>query len=283
MTAILFVLMGLIAPPKAEFHQGVDYRIEARLDDATNVLSGRARMKYTNRAPNPLDTLYFHLHLNAFRPNSAWAQRELQFNNRRFQDLGPDDHAFDRVSSVRVNGKRVQPFYPHAPDSTVMGIVLPARLAPKATTVVDMDWTSRTATVARRQGRKGRHYDFAQGYPRIAVYDTAGWQTQTLLPQGEFFGEFASYDVTIDVASDQILAATGVPVSGDPGWERVNQDKSKAPFLNRTVYKSRAVVSLGLLAAPKTGRKQVRWRAEQVHHFAWTTDPDFLYEGDRVG
>ncbi len=76
------------APNTSCFQQGVDYRIEATLDDATSVLRGRARLHYTNRSRTRIDTLYFHEHLNAFRPNSKWAQREAQFNNRRFQDLG---------------------------------------------------------------------------------------------------------------------------------------------------------------------------------------------------
>lgn len=277
------VMFLLLLAPKQEFHQTVDYRLEARLDEATNVLTGRGRMRYTNQSPDRIDTLYFHLHLNAFRPNSAWATRELQFNNRRFQDLGPDDHAYDRVSSITVGGRRVTPSYPFAPDSTVMAVALPAPLAPKATAVVDMEWTSRLATVPRRQGRAGRHYDWAHWYPRIAVYDTAGWQVQQLLPQGEFHGEFASYDVTLDVAQDQVLGATGVPVTGDPGWERVNADPAHAPQLRRDAYPARAATALGLLGSAAAGRKQVRWRAEKVIHFAWTTDPAFVYEGSQLG
>ncbi len=53
------------------WQQGVDYRIEARLDEGSDVLHGRARLRYTNRSPRRLDTLYLHQHLNAFRPNSA--------------------------------------------------------------------------------------------------------------------------------------------------------------------------------------------------------------------
>lgn len=277
------VLFALLAPLKPEFHQTVDYRIEARLDEPSGVLAGRGRMRYTNRSPDALDSLYFHLHLNAFRPNSAWATRELQFGNRRFQNLDPDDHAFERLSSLRVDGKPVKPVFPFAPDSTVMAIALPAKLRPERTVTVEMDWTARAATVARRQGRAGRKFDWAHWYPRIAVYDTAGWQAQRLLPQGEFHGEFASYDVTLDVADDQVIAATGVPVSGDPGWERVNADKTNAPMLKRDAYPAKAAESLGLLTSTATQRKRVRWRADKVIHFAWAADPAFVYEGGRHG
>src|SRR5690606_40618454 len=94
-TFLFITAVALAATPAAAqetpyVQQDVAYRIEARLDDAAEVLSGRARMRYVNRSPATLDSLYFHLYLNAFRPNSAWARRELEFGNTRFQALGPD-------------------------------------------------------------------------------------------------------------------------------------------------------------------------------------------------
>ncbi|NIP80792.1 MAG: M1 family peptidase, partial [Gemmatimonadetes bacterium] len=78
----------LVAAPAAAqerhhpFQQGVEYRIEASQDDDTHVLTGRARLRYTNRSPDTLDRLYFHQYLNAFRPNSAWAAYDLRFDDR---------------------------------------------------------------------------------------------------------------------------------------------------------------------------------------------------------
>jgi len=268
---------ALLAPAAAHaqqapyFQQGVDYRIEARLDEATHVLHGRARLRYVNRSRGTLDSIYLHQHLNAFRPNSLWARRELQFGQRRFQDLGPDDHAFERFTSVTVNGRAVSPVYPLAPDSTVAAIPLPRRLAPGDSATLLMDWDARLATVPRRQGRAGRHYDFAQWYPRVAVYDRFGWEAHPLLPQGEFYGEFATYDVTLDVAADQVIGATGIAVAGDPGYEVTQAD--------RLVYRRGSGVPLQLLAgSPAAGRKWVRFHAENVHHFAWSIDPRYQHD-----
>ena len=280
---VVLLLVAAQEPPPAdttEFHQGVAYRIEARLDEDTDVLSGRARVHYTNHSAGPLDTLWFHLHLNAFRPNSAWATRELEYGERRFTDLGPDDHAFERLRGVRVGDADVTPVFPLAPDSTVVGFPLPTPLAPGEATTVLIDWDARLATLPRRQGRSGRHYDFAQWYPRIAVYDRGGWQTQPLMPQGEFYGEYASYDVTLDVMSDQVIGSTGVPVEGDPGWEAARAAGSPAPLHRRDAYPAAPPENLGVLTGPpERGRKRVRWRAEDVHHFAWSTSPDYTYEG----
>ena len=94
--------------------------------------------------------------------------------------------------------------------------------------VIETDWDARLSTVARRQGRQGRHYDFAQWYPKVVVYDQYGWEEHPLVPAGEFYGEFGNFRVQLDVPEDQVLGATGVPVCGDPGWSGANQDKSRA-------------------------------------------------------
>jgi hypothetical protein len=275
-STIAAALLALSLAPAAEgqvkqFQQGVEYRIEARLDEATDVLTGRARLVYTNRSPATLDTLFFHQHLNAFRPNSAWARRELEYGVRRFTDLGPADHAYERFRAVEVDGVPVAPVHPLAPDSTVAAIPLPRPLAPGGTVTVLLDWDARLSTLPRRQGRQGRHFDFAQWYPRIAVYDHTGWAYHPLMPQGEFYGEFGRYDVTLDLAADQVVGTTGVAVEGDPGYpERVLVEGYVPPG---------PAAPLGLLgAAPAAGRKHVRFFADTVPHFAWSVDPRFVHE-----
>jgi hypothetical protein len=87
--------------------------------------------------------------------------------------------------------------------------------------------------------------------------------------------------VTLDVAGDQVMGATGVPVEGDPGWQAALSPSSpEPPDLRRAAYAPRPAQQLAFLeASPAAGRKRVRWRAEDVHHFAWSTSPDYSYEG----
>jgi hypothetical protein len=287
MLAIVLAAALQAAPDTAPPPQGVDYRIEARLDESSQVLHARARLRYLNRSGSTLDTLWLHQYLNAFRPNSAWARRELETGaSRRFQELGPEDHAFERFTRVEAGGRPIAPVYPGSPDSTVVALPLPAPLAPGDSVTVTMDWDARLSTVPRRQGRRGRHYDFAQWYPRVAVFEDGRWQTQPLLPQGEFYGEFGAFDVTLDLAADQVVGATGVPVEGDPGWAAAAAPGfADSLFYRRDVYGPvRGAEPLGLLGdEPEPGRRRVRWRAEDVHAFAWSTAPDYRYEGGRYG
>lgn len=285
---------------------GVEYRIEARLDEAAQQLEGRARVRYRNNSTDTIPDFFFHLYLNAFRPNSLWAQTDLANGITTFQDLGPDEHGFERVHSIEVGGAPVRLRYPFAPDSTIVGFDLPRPLTPGASVEIEVRWDARPSSVPRRQGRQGRQWDFAQWYPRVVVYDDEGWRPHPLYRAGEFYGEFATYDVTVDVADDQVIGATGVPVEGDPGWERaaalgtgpISYDREwygsleGPPCVERGgervcgVYPARRLGQaelLGLLAAGEApaGRRRVRWHAEDVHHFAWSASPDYIYEQGR--
>lgn len=275
------VVVSQAAPAARE--PGVRYRIEARLDEATHVLHGRARLAYRNDSPDTLAELYVHLYLNAFRPHSLWARVE-ERPQYDFGSLRDPDYAYERLHRVTVAGASVVPEYAHAPDSTVARIALPRRLSPGDSVTVDLEWDARLSTLWRRQGRAGRHYDFAQWYPKIAVYDRYGWAAHPLYPQGEFYGEFATYDVTLDLPEDQVVAATGVPVEGDPGWSRGAASGAPVTYL-REAYGAVPAAGTGAAGrgAAEPGRKRVRFYAERVHHFAWSADPSFRYEEGRYG
>src|SRR6185369_11566950 len=196
-------------------------------------------------------------------------------NRVRFQELAEPNYGYERFREAPVvGGVPVIVDYPGAPDSTVAHFKLPKGLAPGDSVEIRFVWDARPSTVTRRQGRRGRTYDFAQWYPKVAVYDRAGWEPNALVPAGELYGEYGTYDVTMIVRDDQVLAATGVPVSGDPGWERVK--KWGQVRLGRDAYAT-------MPAAPNVevpaGARAVRFIARDVHHFAWSASPDYRYEG----
>lgn len=270
-----------VAPsPERDWRQEVHYTIEAVLDENAQLLRGSAVLEYGNASPDTLDRLYLHLHLNAFRPNSVWARTERRAAYQ-FQDLADPEHGFERLRTVRVGDRALTPSYPHAPDSTVARLDLPDPLPPEGRLVLQIEWDARPSTLCRRQCRQGRHWDLAQWYPRIAVYDAEGWQAHPLYPQGEFYGEFGAYDVTLELASDQVVGATGVVLEGDPGWRTVQGRASAEEALRREAYADpRPPRSPGLLArSPEEGSRRVRFYAEEVIHFAWSANPDFRYEG----
>ncbi len=266
-------------PVAPYWQQQVAYRITAALDEPTGVLTGHVRISYVNHSPDTLSDFYVHQYLNAFRPGSRWSVVDSAEGRVRFQHLGDPDYAFERVTASTVMGVASPPDYPFAPDSTVAHWRLPRPLAPGDSLVVEIDWQARPSTLPRRQGRRGRRFDFAQWYPKVVVFDRFGWEAHPLYPAGEFYGEFGTFDVTLDLPDDQVIGATGVPVCGDPGWERARATPAVTVDYQRDYY---GAVPAECPAAA-AGRKTVRFLAEQVHHFAFSLNPQYVYEQGRCG
>src|SRR6188768_1291142 len=197
---LLFALLQTTSPATGDtvgyWQQRANYTVVATLDESQNKLHARATLVYVNNSPDTLREMFFHQYLNAFRPGSKWGASDEREHRVRFQRLSEPDYGYERFTIPPVvNGTPVVVDYPGAPDRTVV---------------------------------------FAQWYPKVAVYDRNGWEPNPLLPAGELYGEFGTFDVTMIVAADQVLASTGVPVSGDPGWARVS--RTGAPYLASNAY-----------------------------------------------
>src|SRR6185503_14646992 len=165
------------------WQQRVQYRIVARLDEPATRLHSRGELLYVNNSPDTLREMYVHQYLNAFRPGSRWSADDEREGRVRFQRLSDPDFGYERFTiPPTVNGTPVFVDYPGAPDSTVAHFKLPSPLAPRDSVRIVFEWDARPSTTPRRQGRSGRTWDFAQWYPKVAVYDRAGWEPNPLRP-----------------------------------------------------------------------------------------------------
>src|SRR6266700_910843 len=237
---LLALALADTTPGPGYWQQRVAYTIRASLDESAGVLSGHVSIAYVNASPDTLRDFYVHQYLNAFRPGSRWAAADSTEGRVRYQHMPDPDYAYERISAATVMGQALAPDYPDAPDSTIAHWTLPRPLAPGDSMTVDLDWTARPSTLARRQGRDPatRRYDFAQWYPKVVVFDTHGWEAHPVYPGGEFYGEWGTFDVTLDLPADQVIGATGVPVEGDPGWEHARANAQLRIDYQRDWYRS---------------------------------------------
>jgi hypothetical protein len=100
----------------------------------------------------------------------------------------------------------------------------------------------------------------AQWYPKLVVYDEKGFHPDKF-SAGEFYGEFGTFDVHIELPEHFVVAATGTVVSGDPGWSYNPPHRKDAPRRARS-----------------DRTKVVHFHAEQVHDFTWAADPSFVVQ-----
>jgi hypothetical protein len=299
--AILAIQLPAATGPAPYWQQRVTYEIDARLDEPSQTLAGHERLEYVNHSPDTLRTISFHLFLNAFRPGSRWSDADSAEGRRRFNDLKDPDYGFNHVRNATIDGAAVQPFWPYGRDSTIVRFTLPKALAPGDSLIVTMDWDARTSIPPRRQGRRGRSYDFAQWYPKVVVYDKYGWEEHALYPAGEFYGEFGDFYVKLDLPKDQVVGATGVPVCGDPGWQRADLQSGQPVRLGKDNgqpiryyegldslghprYDSGCVTLVCMdYCGPESKQREVTlWVARNVHNFAISMSPEYRYEGGEV-
>ena len=85
------------------------------------------------------------------------------------------------------------------------------------TATVEIDWTTKLPGGPNGRGhrmtQRWDNYLFqpTQWFPRLAKYDDLrGWDTQVYLGPAEFFNNFGSFDVKINVPNGWIVSGTGV-------------------------------------------------------------------------
>ncbi|HRH38847.1 MAG TPA: M1 family aminopeptidase, partial [Flavobacteriales bacterium] len=117
-----------------------------------------------------------------------------------------------------------------------------------------------------------KHYDGVQWYPRISVYDRKfGWDTQQHLGS-EFYGDYGTYDVDLDLPHHYVLDATGV--LQNPNEVMPADLKARLAISN---FKDKPWGEKpSVITAPEPGKRKVwKFHSENTHDFAFTADPTY--------
>lgn len=274
-----FLLAGtlansLFAQPD-RWQQKIKYNINVNMDVVTNRFSGTEKIEYINNSPDTLNKIFIHLYWNAFQPNSSMdvRSRELGKNtltNRRgdvvkdwdarVQDriskLNPDEIGYQKVKSLKINGKEQQ-LLEH---ETILEVRLEKGLLPKSKTLIDLDFEAQVPKQIRRSGRdnaEGVRYSMSQWYPKLVEYDYQGWNANPYIAR-EFYGVWGDFDVKISIDKSYMIAATGV-------LQNANQ------------------IGFGFEApgtkVPANNGKTNTWNftGSNIHDFVWAADPTYKH------
>jgi len=262
-------------PNSDYWQQDVHYTIKAKIDEKTDVLNGSMILEYTNNSPDELPFVYFHLYNNAFQPGSYYD--DLLKNNKVEPKYGPYEkrRLGTVIAKVEYNGQKVKPTF----DNTIMRIDLPQPIKSGETVKFNIDFLTffdGFGSVRRRMkvfypfGYK--HYDGVHWYPRMDVYDRKfGWTPDQHFGH-EYYGDYGTFDVELTFNSSFILDATGNLLNEQ---EVLPEDlKQKIDIKN---FKDKPLYSKPSEIIPYDSTKTKTWkfRAENVHDFAFTADPTY--------
>lgn len=255
-------------PFEGYWQQDVHYRITGRLDEKDDVFEGEVTLTYWNNSPDTLPFVFFHLYENAY---NAGSYADMMENGQVSKPDGRERGT--TIQALSVDGVELR----RELDNTVLKAWLPRPLAPGDRTVFSIRFRTHWASdIYRRmklfQAWGFKHYDGTQWYPRISVYDRKmGWDTQQHLGN-EFYGDFGTYDVELDMPNDMVVEATG--------WLQ-NPNEVLPPDLRARLdvrnFKDKPWNEKPSVITPYDSavRKVWRFHAENVHDFAWTADPTY--------
>ncbi len=279
------------APGHNYYQQKADYKIQVEIDDATQKLTGKETITYTNNSPDNLEYLWLQLDQNVRAMNSDSKLIEVE-RMEDFKSVGDlkrkflyYDGGFKVEEVTSTSGQKMKYFI----NKTMMRIDLEKPLAAGSSISFNIKWWYNINDRMKVGGRGGYEhfeeednylYTIAQWYPRMCVYnDVEGWQNKQFLGRGEFALPFGDFEVSITVPSDHIVGATGVlqNASSVLSSEQRNRLK-KASTSDAPVF---IVTQDEAEAAEKdkaTTKKTWTFKAQNVRDFAFATSRKFIWD-----
>ena len=249
----------LSAQQSERWQQRIQYKMDIDLDVETNQFVGKQHLVYTNNSPDTLNRVFYHLFFNAFQPGSMMDVRsrtivdpDSRVGDRIF-NLKQDEWGYHKINKLEMDGSPTR----FKVVGTILEVDLPNSILPGESTVLYMEFDSQVPLQVRRSGRdskEGIEFSMTQWYPKLCEYDYQGWHSNPYVGR-EFHGVWGDFDVTIHLDPDYIVGAGGVLINADEigyGKKKMNTSKSK--------------------------KRTWKYRADNVHDFAWSADPDYNLE-----
>lgn len=231
------------------WQQHVDYDMSVAMNVNNWQYQGVQKLVYTNKSPDTLTQVFYHMYFNAFQPGSEMdvRSRTIADPDRRVRDriagLKPEEQGFLKATSLSQDGQALN----YTLEGTVLVVDLAQPIAPWDSTVFNMNFHGQVPVQIRRSGRnnsEGVALSMTQWYPKLAEYDKDGWHTDPYIAR-EFYGVWGDFNVSIDIDSSYVVGGTGY----------LTDKTSIDGGLTRWIFD-----------APK------------VHDFTWAADPDYRHD-----
>jgi hypothetical protein len=285
---------GAGAPGPDYWQQRVDYVIRASLDTVAQRVTGDERITYTNRSPDTLRYLWLQLDQNLFTSASR--------GNRLFGRESPSDargpeggFTLTKVAEPGTTAAAGRPARRGGPleylvNGTVMKVNLARPLPPGGRQALEIGWSFPFAPNSNRMGIElidGSYvYEVAQWYPRLAVYDDVrGWNTEQYLGQGEFYLEYGSFDVSLTVPANMLVAATGTlqnPTRVLTTAQRARLARARASDSTVVIRGKDEIADPASRPLSPSGTLTWRFTADSVRDFAWAAARHFVWDAARA-
>jgi len=288
-----------------------DYVIDVSLDPTTSRLTGKARITLHNTSPDALAEIALRLDPNHFLGNAPhaapWTPAEVTEGmeisrmtvDGRTVNLGAAAPLGDGSTGARAaaaaaaaaaNAAASEPVLRNA-RSTRASIRLGSPIAPRSTAVLEIDWSHKLPGGAGAGHRMVQRwadtlYQPTQWFPRVAKYDDLrGWDPELYLGPSEFYNNFGSFDVNIDVPAGWIVSGTGVLQNPEQVLTTTARERLRRVTASDAILTIVGADEIGpgqATATSTTGRLVWRFHADTVNDFAWATAKKYVWQATRA-
>jgi len=264
------------------WQQEVNFTIDVSLNDKNHTLDGFEKIEYINHSPDTLKFIWFHIWPNAYKNDkTAFSDQLLLNGNTKFYFSAKEDKGYINRLDFKVNNV-IAKMEDHPQHIDIIKVILPSPLEPGQKINITTPFHVKLPYNFSRGGHEGQSYQATQWYPKPAVYDANGWHPMPYLDQGEFYSEFGSFDVSITVPENYVVAATGELQNAEEKewlksranfiWEPIKQKEKIAGGQYKTTYQ--------LFPESSNEIKTLQYKQSNIHDFAWFADKRFIVNTD---
>ncbi|HEY8092032.1 MAG TPA: M1 family metallopeptidase, partial [Polyangiaceae bacterium] len=193
-----------------------DYTLRAALDPVAHTVHGEGTIAWRNTSARPVREVWLHLYLNAFKNERSAFLRE-RVGGRG--SAAPEDWGWIDVRQLVLRAGDAAPVdvWPgaqlHRPgddDETDARVPLPVEVQPGEQIHLDVTFDDKLPVVVERTGYRGSFHMVGQWFPKVARLEPDGtWAHFPFHHLAEFYADYGSYDVTLDVPEAYAIGATG--------------------------------------------------------------------------
>ncbi len=279
-----------------------DYTIDARLDPATQTITGTETVVVRNHSPAPLTEIVLRLDHNIFRglvPRGFSVPAEntegmvvtrLAVNGEAL-NLTPVAGGAGAGGGRRGGGPGApRPLSVTGLDQTVARVTLSTPIAAKGEGTLEIAWRTKLPGGPGGRGhRMTQRFDDqlfqpTQWFPRVAKYDDLrGWDTNVYLGPSEFYNNFGRFEVRIDVPAGWIVSGTGVLQNPAEVLTPTARERLAKVLESDAVTTIVGPDEVGPGKSTVAGDRLI-WRfvADKVNDFAWATARNFVWQATRA-
>jgi hypothetical protein len=285
---------GTGTPGPEYWQQRADYVIRASLDTVAQAVTGEERIRYINHSPDTLRYVWIQLDQNLFNSSSG-GYRLFDQGLQSGTPVVEGGFTLTKVAVPAVAAEKGRPAQrairlKYLISGTLMKVELPRPLAPGKRQLLDIAWSFPFVPRNNRMGIElvdGSYvYEVAQWYPRLAVYDDVrGWNTEQYLGQGEFYLEYGSFDVSLTVPANMLVAATGTlrnPTQVLTAAQQHRLERARASDSTVMIRGKNEIADPGSRPASRSGTLTWRFTADSVRDFAWAAARHFIWDAARA-